>query len=303
MSKNKAKYLSKTEELELGRVIQDHYQAMESLESGEKLSKKDRVALNERVTVGKKAVDKLVRANIGLVHDRAGRFKTRFPSGPEYDDLVQEGMTGLLTAVRKYDPERGNKFSTVAYYWIAQAVARGANKTGRTVRLPENRINDFVKMNQIVKELESEYHTSGEIDEIIMDRLGLSKVDLMNIRAAASTPASLNKVVGREAGSNRELMDYVGEDSAEPSSEESVIASQMNDLLLEAVENLDPIKRDVILATFSLSEGEELSVEDVRTKYSLAPFKFKRVQVEAMRELREKFSREGLSFSDFVMMS
>lgn len=300
MATDKRKFLTKETELELGTLIQASYAAQEELSSGKRLSAKKRAELNEAVSKGEAALDKLVQANMGLAYDRARIFKSRFPGGPELEDLVQEGMAGLMVAARKYDPERGNKFSTVAYYWIAQQVSRGANKTGRLVRLPENRINDYIKINSILSRHEGEGLTSAEEDAIILEELGISKADLSNIRSAASTPASLNKVVSREAGSTKELGEFIGEKEAAPSSESLAIKSAMTEVLLEAVGELDQMKQDVILSAFPLSDDSAMTPEDVKDQYKLPNPKFKRVQAEAVKELHEALSKKGFSFADFA---
>jgi RNA polymerase primary sigma factor len=258
-------------------------------------------AIKQRITKGQKAVDRLVQANIGLVHDRANRYKLAYPSAPEYDDLVQEGMIGLMTAIRKYDPTLGNKFSTVAYYWIRQSIARGANKTGRTIRLPENRINDFTEMNNISREYEDQQMTTDQIDAIIMERLKLSRADLMNIRTAAITPPSLNRVVGG-SDSSKELIDYVSNKHTLPSSEDNVIANEMSSVLKSAIKSLAPVKRDIVAAVFSMGD-EPVNIEDVKAHYDISASRFRKLQAEAIRELKDALTRNGFSFSDFAVIS
>lgn len=163
------KFLSKEEELELGRIIQRHFKAKDELELGENLTPERVSELEGLVQEGKDAVEQLVKANMGLVYERAKIFKRNYPRAPEEEDLVQEGMTGLMTAVQKYDPERGNKFSTVAYFWIAQAVGRGVNKTGRLVRLPENRINEYSRITKIMNDANAENLSPAEIDQLVME--------------------------------------------------------------------------------------------------------------------------------------
>lgn len=307
MTKTKAenKYLTKDEELALGGVIQTHYRAAEELASGKRLTAKKKATLEKEVEDGKIAVRTLAEANIGLVYDRARVFKSRYPAAPELEDLVQEGMTGLMTAIQKYDPARGNKFSTVAYYWIVQAVARGANKTGRLVRLPENRINDYTSMTAIMNSEEADGLTPLELDELIMERLGISKNDLMNIRAAAATPASLNKVVSRENGATRELTDFVGEDHSAASSEDTVIRDEMHSALMNALEELPPVKRDVIRVSFSLgnTDSNVSTVDDIRAIYGIQPAKIKKLQSEAMKDLKVILNRYGFSSADFAEMA
>lgn len=298
--REKARFLTKDEELALGGTIQEHYRAKEALAKPHNYSGLEVEALKAKVVEGEAAVDKLVRANLGLVYDRARIFKTRFPGGPEMEDLVQEGMAGLMTAVSKYDPARGNKFSTLAFYWIAQAVARGANKTGRLVRLPENRINDYSKITSISNSLEVADLTPSELDAHIMKELGLSQTDLMNIRAAAYTPASLNKVVGSDSGSAKEHMDFIADKTPTASSEEHVVQEVMHKALRSAVDCLTDVQRDVIYSIFPLGDCPSLSPQEVQAKHGLQQFKFKRIQVEAVRDLKSLLEANGYTMEDFL---
>lgn len=300
MATDKRKFLTKERELELGVLIQDSIKAKDELSAAKRLTAAKRENLNKRINDGERALDELIKANLGLVHDRAKTFKSRFPAGPDYEDLVQEGMAGLVVAAKKYDPERGNKFSTVAYYWIAQQVARGANKTGRLVRLPENRINDYMKMNAIISRYEEEDLTPAELDDIIMEELGVSKNDLMNIRSAAATPASLNKVVSSESGNSKELMDFVGETNASVSAEHEVIEYEMRQVLLDEIKSLPEVSRDVLLSSFAINTENTLTPEEVKELYRLPAQKYKKIQSDAVRNLHTRLEQKGLSFSDFT---
>lgn len=296
---NNSKFLSKEEELALGTIVQRHFKAKEELEHGDSLTPEQISSLEQEIKAGELAVETLVKANMGLVYDRARIFKLNYPKGPEFEDLVQEGTTGLLTAIKKYDPDRGNKLSTVAYYWIAQAVGRGVNKTGRLVRLPENRINENSKMIKIVNSPEAEGLTPSELDDLIMRELSISKDDLRNIRNAAATPASLNKVVSSENGSARELIDFVSEQQATESSENTLIAREMKHALHDALNSLDEVKREIVVSTFNLYDEKGCDPEVVRLKHDIPVFRFKRLHSEAMGEMREKLTSLGFSFSDF----
>lgn len=308
-----SKFLTKEEELALGVTIQRHFKAKERLAENEDLlaqepskrgkkkplTEKEIATLEREVQEGELAVENLVKANMGLVYDRARIFKFNYPKGPEFEDLVQEGMTGLMTAVKKYDPDRGNKFSTVAYYWIAQAVGRGVNKTGRLVRLPENRINENTKINRIVNSPAAEGLSPTELDDLIMSELGISKDDLRNIRNAAATPASLNKVISSENGSSRELIDFVSEQQPTASSESTIISVEMKHALRDALNSLDDVKREIIVSTFNLHDERGCDPEVVRLKHDIPVFRFKRMHAEAMGEMKDRLTSLGFTFNDF----
>lgn len=299
----KAAKLSKDRELELGEIIQKHYAAKETLneitESGKRITSKRKLLLEAQVSEGKEAIDELVKANMGLVYSAARQYNAKVAQGPEYEDLVQMGMIGLMIAVEKYDPSRGNKFSTVAYSWVNQQIVRGSNTTGRTVRLPENRVQDYTNMNKIAASDEAKGLSPAELDLLIIEKLGISQSDINNIRTAANGAASLNKVIGGEAGS-RELIDFVGDDNATQSGEDEALKNEMSDVLRNAVYSLEPVKRDVILSSFTLPNEETITKTKVYSVHNIKPFKYKRLQAEAMQDLKTTLEVGGFSFSDFI---
>lgn len=297
-STTRHRFLTKDEELALGAKIQRYKAVKEEWERGE-LSFAQKRELFPIVTEGERAITTLVSANIGLVKSRARNYKNKFPSSADYEDLVQEGMAGLMTAVWKYDPAMGNKFSTVAHYWIVQAINRGVNKTARLVRLPENRINNLTHMMRLMATEEAQKLSGADLDAYIMRELSLSKSDLANIRDASATPASLNKVVGSDGEGGKELMDFVAVKHTQVSSEEEMLRSEMTQVLLREVLALEEVKAAVVLSLFNLTPDAP-SPEEVRGRFELQPFRFKKVQAQAFAELREALSAKGYSLEDFV---
>lgn len=298
----KFEHLTKERELELGWIIQNHYKALEELKQSN-LTVKTRKKLENEVAVGKAAVEELVSANLGLVYDRARIFKSKYPGASDFDDLVSMGKIGLMVAVEKYDPSRGNKFSTVAFYWIAQSMGREVNKTNRLVRLPENRIADYTRMNKVASEFEEEGISNAELDEKIMDRLNLSKTDLLNIRNAAAAHSSLNRKIGGSADdSSKELIDLVGEEKAVLGTEVSVINDACYHILKDAIKDLEEEKQVIIAAQFSLPiEGASLATpQEVRDHYGLTSSRYRRLLAEGLSEIRTVLSGNDLNLSDFL---
>lgn len=302
-----AKYLSKEEELYLGGLIQNMLKANATLKElsvgGENsLSKDESLHLDETVRKGVIAVEKLVEANVDLVRGRAHAFKSRYPGAPEIDDLIQEGMTGLMTAVYKYDPAQGNKFSTLAYYWIIQAIGRGTNKTGRLVRLPENRVSDFINISRVRTEFEESGLTNSEINRMVMEKTGLSFGEIVDITNAASTPASLNKVVNSGDDSAKELIDYVGQEQASESSEDLVVKTELFNILNERLDEMTEVARDIISSSFMMDglSTKPLTNKQVREKHNLSAPKFKKILHESLVSLRGDLGDLGIQFEDFL---
>lgn len=295
-------FLTKEEELQLGRVIQDSMKAREEIQDFPEGSS-EHTACQKRIDDGDEAVRQLVESNVGLVYERAISFKKKYAGAGALEDVVQDGMAGLMTAVWKYDPERNNKFSTVAYNWIMQSIQRGCNKTSRPVRLPENRIYEWVKIGSIMNDPENRELSMEEIDAKILEVIPhLKPKDLYNIRNAALPPDSLNRIVfsGGTSSSTNELVDFVGEDNAVESSEEVAVRSRMADVLRTKVVTLPPVQRDVVMASFDMFADEGMSQESVCEKYSMKVSAYRSAQREALSTLRQNLEQEGVSLADFL---
>lgn len=302
-------HLTKDEELELGLLVQRSIEASEALAAdsnaatyvirGEVIPAAD---IHGIIAAGEKAQSRLAESYSAFVWSRARSFKQRYPSAPELDDLAQEGFVGLVKAIKKYDPSRGNKLSTVAYYWIDQAIGRSTNKTGRLIRLPENRIGDFVKINRMRAELEDSNLSATEIDNQIMEKLNLSRADFINITTAGVSPISLNRRVSYDGSESKELMDFVADEEASPSSEDSAMSDMMMDLLNEKLQNLSEMERDIIAASFLLGSAVEkrASINEVRERYELTQAKFKKHLQTALTKLRNEFEGLDVNFTDFI---
>lgn len=307
-----ANHLTKEEELTLGALVQKSLrakalkeQAAESSEissfelDGEVLSAS---GLDAVITEGQRATNKLVESNTALVWSQARKFKNKFPSAPELEDLAQEGFAGLVRAIEKYDPSRGNKLSTVAYYWIDQAINRSTNNTGRLIRLPENRITDFVDINRIRAQYEDSGLTSEQIDAIAMEKLKLTPEKFHNIITAGSIPISLNRPVSFDGGESKELMDFVSEEHSSASLEDTVTGDLMLDILYEKVSGLSQMEKDVVASSFLMGDvvTKRASMAEVRENYNLTPQKFKRVLNNALTKIRVELEALDISFTDFL---
>lgn len=307
MAKNN--HLTKEQELALGRYVQDMLKAKEELASNNKLvasvnaEDMERVAELKRIIyLGDQAVARIVQAYTGLVRKQAQSFKSKYPSSPDLEDLIQEGMGGLITGIHHYDPSRNNKISTVVTYWIFQAITRWTNKTGRLVKLPENRVTDYTRINRMRGELELEGFTNIEADELIMKKLNLSKESMQYITNAASIPVSLNKMVQTDGSSPRELIEVLTEDQVSESSEVTAMKNAVYSVLRECLDDLTDIQKDIISASYSLDSLSDnvMTAKEVREKHNISPNKYKRLHNDALTVIKSKLSELGIDHTDFI---
>lgn len=295
-----AKFLTKDEELHLGTLVQKMVKAKEQLKADTDLSAAQKRELSAFVVEGEKAVEIMVKANSRLVYKKARSFKESYPGGPELEDIIQDGMAGLMNAILRYDPARNNKLSTVATYWIFQSISRQANKTGRLVRLPENRVSDFSKISRMRKKYEIEGMPAAEIDEYIMKELKLSAEDFRSIVNAAGVPASLNHTISDDE-SPRELIDIIPL-GTEQSVESSVIKDAMRTVLNDAVENLTEVQRDVLNASFvfDTKNSAPLTTKEVKRKHKITTEAFNAHLAVALKEVKKEMDANGVSYDDFL---
>jgi RNA polymerase primary sigma factor len=299
----KKEFLTKDRELELGTFIQKRAAALIELEISTDLTAVQRESLGRDVRIGESAVNELVNSNVGLVYDQARKFKGRFPGAPDLEDLIQEGMVGLMTAVHKYDPARGNKFSTVAFYWISQAIGRGVNKTGRLVRLPENRIADYTKIVRIQNKYDYLNLSKPDMEELVSKETGLTYEEISNIRNAALFHSSLNRKMGGESdGSSRELMDMVAENTHSAATEVEAEISMVHNELADCMASLSPMAQRVVASQFALpmENGAYVTPSQLRITDGLTSTMYRKILTEALDTLRGQLSGKSIALNDFL---
>ena len=294
------KFLTKDEELHYGGLVQSMVKAKEELKT-EGITNERKAELQKVIKTGDRAVEVLVEANKRLVYKRAHSFKESYPGGPELDDLIQDGMTGLMNSILRYDPKRNNKLSTVATYWIFQSITRQTNKVGRLVRLPENRINDFSKISKMRKQLELSGVGASDADEFIKEELNLSNADFSSIVSAGTAYVSLNMEVNDKDSNVRELIDVIPVD-AEKSVEEHVIKDVINNILDESIEKLTDIQREVLNAAFYFEKRADRAVttKEVKERYQLSNSAFSSILSSALKIVKEEMDSNGISYADFL---
>lgn len=248
---------------------------------------------------GDKAAYDLVRSNILLVRSMAHEFKRRMPASPEHEEIFAMGMIGLWKAARKYDPRRGNKFSTVAYNWIRQSIVREINNTHRLVRLPENRVGDYIAISRLRREFkDQEDLTEAEFESYAAEKLGLTHDKIREINNAAGNHASLNKTVGDEDG-EKELIHYVAKSA--PAAEEIAIETEMQTILNMALSDLEPLELEIVVSSFKISYGaiEHRTVKAICADASISPSQYRRISAGAMRKIKDHMDSYGVGFADF----
>jgi RNA polymerase sigma factor (sigma-70 family) len=274
-------------EVVLAKAVEAGLFAEHLLETGEIPDGMTADELERLVAEGERAKDRFIRANLRLVVSIARRYVR---SGMPMLDLIQEGNTGLVRAVEKFDYVRGYKFSTYATWWIRQAISRAIAQQERTVRLPVHLVEDVNRMRNVARQFTREHGADPEPEQLAV-ALGVPVERVIELRRWSQDTVSLDTPVGDDGDTN--LGDLVA-DSDAPSPEDVVLAAMERQRIEGLLDHLDDRSAGIMRARYGLEDGREHSLTEVASRFSLSRERIRQLEIQALGRLRELARAEGL---------
>jgi len=283
--------LSAEEELTLARLVQRRERLLEQRGDGEITAWAGRSGLSatelrQALHRGRRAKERMIQANLRLVVAVAKKYQQR---GMELLDLVQEGTLGLERGVERFDPTRGFRFSTYAYWWIRQGITRAIASQARTIRLPVHITEKLNRIRRAQRLLSARFGRSPTVAELAAE-LGMDEAMVRLTLERQSRPVSLDVRVGREH--DTDLGDLLEDSHATP--EQELAREELHEALETMLDELSGREAAVLRQRFGLEDDTPRTLTEIGESLHISRERVRQIESKALLKLRQPRHRNAM---------
>ena len=244
----------------------------------------------------KKARERLINSNLRFVVSVAKKFRGQ---GIPLEDLINEGNIGLMTAVDKFEPEKGYHFISYAVWWVRQAILKALAEQSRPVRLPLNRSNELIQIVRAKNELLKSGENSDPSAEDIAEKTGLERNLVKSLMDITREMISFDSPIKGDEEGDSSYFDFVEDKSQTP--EEDVVNHMMEKDVRSLLGVLGDKERDIIEKRYGFNGREPMSLKAIGDEYNLTKERIRQIEKSALEKLRTNGDSVGLEYYSQAM--
>ena len=227
------------------------------------------------------ARDRIVKANLRFVVSVAKKYQS---SAFELNDLINEGNIGLMIAIDKFDPEKGYHFISYAVWWIRQTILKAIYEKGKMIRLPSNKTNDIIKIENARKSLKAKLTEEEELEQVAI-MLNMTPVHVQEMMMISKDVFSLDSKVGSDESDSNSLGEML-EDTTSVSPEENAIQNDMKEQIDNVLSTLTEKEAQILRYRFGLNGKKAMSLKEVGEVFNLTKERIRQIEKKAIKRLQ-----------------